>query len=142
VNVEFQKKDRSYLRPLPFFNHLINNNNYFFSALLLSIATTPIPAIIVMKMIIPHSSRVGIPSEGTVVLVVGIVVVTGTVVVISTEVVVVIGSEVVVVGTVVVVKAEVVVGFPGFVVACARTISGIERVKIYMKRIAQSITSE
>ena len=44
--------------------------------------------------------------------------------------VVVVEIEVVVIGTVDVVKAEVVVGFPGFVVACARTISGIERVRM------------
>ena len=44
----------------------------------------------VIKMIIPHSLRVGISSEGIVVVVVGTVVVTGTVVVVT-------GSEVVVV---------------------------------------------
>ena len=45
----------------------------------------------VMKIIIPHSLRVGICSEGIVVVVVGIVVVTGTVVVVGIKVVVVVG---------------------------------------------------
>ena len=45
----------------------------------------------VIKMIIPHSPRVGISSEGMVVVVVGTVVVTGTEVVTNTEVVVVVG---------------------------------------------------
>ena len=53
--------------------------------------------------------------------------------------VVVVEIEVVVNGTVDVVKAEVVVGFPGFVVACARTISGIERVRVHVKSTAKSI---
>ena len=56
--------------------------------------------------------------------------------------VVVVETEVVVIGTVDVVKAELVVGFPGFVVACARTISGIERIRIQVKRTAKSITGK
>ena len=45
----------------------------------------------VIKMIIPHSLKVGISSEGIVVVVVGTEVVTGTVVVTGTEVEVVVG---------------------------------------------------
>ena len=112
------------------------NNNYLSPILLLSIATTPIPRKIVMRMIIPHSPRVGISWEEIVLVVVGTVVVAGTVVVTGTEVVV--GWVVVVV----VVEIEVVVGTPGFVVACARTMSSLERVKIYAKRTAKSITGK
>ena len=56
-----------------------------------------------------------------------VVVVVGTEVVI---VVVVVEIEVVVIGAVDVVNAEVVLGFPGFVVACARIMSGIDRFKM------------
>jgi len=55
------------------------------------IVITPRPRIMVIKMIMPHSLRVGISSEGIVVVVVGTVVVTGTLVVTGTEVEVVVG---------------------------------------------------
>jgi len=59
----FETKDRSHLRHLPFIRKNALSNTY--TTLLLCITTTLIPIIRIMKIIIPHSVRVGIESGDT-----------------------------------------------------------------------------